>query len=114
MTPSNGPVAVLSSARFALAGVDAFASTRSGDRLERSMLEILAGRHLIQMVLTTVKPTRRLLAAGAVVDALHSLSMVGLAAASPTHRRGALTDAAVAGVLAAAGLLISIGWKAGR
>jgi len=114
MTPPNASVKALSGARFALAGVDAFASTRTGDRLERSMLEILAGRQLIQLALTLARPSRKVVAGGAAVDALHSLSMVGLAAASPTHRRGALAEAAVAGGLAASGTLISLGWHAAR
>ena len=110
MGRTNPYVSGLSAARLAVAGADAFASVRAGDRLERSLLEILAGRHVLQLALTLAKPTRRVVAAGAAVDALHSLSMVGLAAASPSHRRGALTDAAVAGGMAAAGSLISVAW----
>ena len=102
---------MLSGARLAVAGADGFASQRTGDRLERSLLELLAGRHFLQLVLTLAKPTRKVIAAGATVDALHSLSMVGLAAASPRHRRGAITDAAIAGGLAAAGALLSAGWQ---
>lgn len=112
MIRSELPLKALSGVRLALAGFDALASARTGDRLERSMLEILAGRQVIQLGLTIFKPSRRLVAAGAAVDALHSLSMVGLAAASPAHRRGALEDAAVAGALAMAGVLISLAWHA--
>lgn len=112
MTPNKTSVMALSGVRFALAGLDAFKSTRTGDRLERSVLELLAGRHVLQMAVTLARPSRRIVAAGATVDALHSLSMVGLAAASPVHRRAALADAAVAGGLAAAGVLISLGWPA--
>ena len=104
-------VGILSGARLAVAGADGLASRRSGDRLERSFLELLAGRHFLQLVLTIAKPTRNVVAAGATVDALHSLSMVGLAAASPAHRRGAIADAALAGGLAAAGALLSVGWE---
>ena len=111
MSASRGYVGLLSGARLAVAGADGFASRRTGDRLERSLLELLAGRHFVQLVLTMARPTRKVVAVGATVDALHSLSMVGLAAASPTHRRGAITDAAVAGGLAAAGALLSAGWE---
>jgi len=111
MPSSRRYVDLLSGARLAVAGADGFASRRTGDRLERSVLEILAGRHFVQLMLTLARPTRRVVAAGATVDALHSLSMVGLAAASPTHRRGAITDAALAGGLAAAGALLSAGWE---
>lgn len=110
MTPNKTPVTALSAVRLVLAGLDTFKSTRTGDRLERSVLQLLAGRHVVQLVVTMARPSRRIVAAGATVDAMHSLSMVGLAAASPVHRRGALADAAVAGGLAAAGLLISLGW----
>lgn len=104
-------VGMLSGARLAVAGADGFVSRRTADRLERSVLEVLAGRHLLQLALTLAKPTRKVVAAGATVDALHSLSMVGLASVSPRHRRGAITDAAVAGGLAAAGALLSAGWE---
>ena len=104
-------VSMLCGARLAVAGADGFASRRTGDRLERSLLRLLAGRHFLQLVLTVAKPTRKVVAAGAAVDALHSLSMVGLAAASPTHRRGAITDAGLAGAFAAAGALLSAGWE---
>lgn len=104
-------VSMLCWTRLAVAGADSFASRRTGDRLERSLLGVLAARHLLQLALTVAKPTRKVVAAGATVDALHSLSMVGLAAASPTHRRGAITDAALAGALATAGGLLSVGWE---
>lgn len=110
MDRTNPYLGALSGARLALAGADALASARAADRLERSLFEILAGRHVIQLALTLAKPTRQVVAAGAGVDALHSLSMVGLAVASPSHRRGALTDAAVAGGMAAAGALMSVAW----
>jgi hypothetical protein len=72
-------------------------------------MELLAARHVVQATVTLIRPGRKVAAVGAAVDALHSLSMVGLAAASPSHRRGALTEAVVAGGLAAAGAAIALG-----
>ena len=100
----------LCEARLAVAAADALASTRLEGRLERSVVRVLAGRQVIQAAVTLARPSRRVVGAGAVVDALHSLSMVGLAARGPEHRRGGLTEAATAGALAAAGALMSLDW----
>lgn len=108
--PRGSPgVTVLCGARLAIAGTDAVVATRTRSRLERKVLRVLAVRHVVQLALTLAKPTRRVLVAGAAVDALHALSMVGCAAVSPEHRSAAVADAAAAGGLAAAGALVRRG-----
>jgi hypothetical protein len=64
----------------------------------RTATRILGARHLIEtVVLTRNDPrARRWIAA---VDALHALSMLGLAAVSPRLRRDALLSAASASAL---------------
>lgn len=58
---------------------------------------VLGGRMLVQGVATAVKGGDELAhGAGGGVDALHALSMVGLAAVSRRWRRRALVSAAVA------------------
>jgi hypothetical protein len=69
----------------------------------RAVVRVLGARHLVQLVATRVLPSRGCRAGGAVVDGLHALSCLVLAAVSPTWRRGACADAVVAGVFAALG-----------
>ena len=69
------------------------------------MVRILGARHLIQAVMSIGAPGRAVRALGAEVDALHSLSMLGLAALDPPHRRDGLIDAVAAGCFAAVGAL---------
>jgi hypothetical protein len=64
---------------------------------------VLGARELLQAALTAVAPTGSVAGLGAVVDALHASTSVGLAAVSPRWRPIALTDAAIAGGLAVAG-----------
>jgi hypothetical protein len=79
----------------------------SPDRLSRAVVRILGARHLIQAVVSIGPSGRAVRALGAEVDALHSLSMFGLAALNPPHRRDGLIDAVVAGCFAAAGALLT-------
>jgi hypothetical protein len=67
-----------------------------------SVARVLGARHLVQAVVTVAAPTSRVVGAGAVFDALHGGSQVGLAALSPRWRGVALADAALATLLVAA------------
>jgi hypothetical protein len=68
-----------------------------------AVARVLGARELLQAALTAVAPTGSVAGLGAVVDALHASTSVGLAAVSPRWRPVALADAAIAGGLAAAG-----------
>lgn len=57
-------------------------------------LRVLGARHLVQGAVTIWRPTRGVFAAGAVVDGLHSLTALALAAADRRQRPAALVDAA--------------------
>ncbi|MCE3553674.1 hypothetical protein LWC33_19725 [Pseudonocardia sp. RS11V-5] len=69
----------------------------------RAVVRVLGARHLVQLAAVRLVGTRTGRAGGAVVDGLHALSCLALAAGSPTWRRGACADAVVAGVFAALG-----------
>jgi hypothetical protein len=83
------------------------ATGRTPDRISRAVVRILGARHLTQAVMSIGTSSRVVQALGAEVDALHSLSMLGLAAVDPPRRRGALIDAAIAGCFAATGALLA-------
>jgi hypothetical protein len=70
--------------------------------LELLTVRVLAVRHVVQAVVTTVHPTRRTEIGGVLVDGLHGLTMVLLAVASRRYRRPATVSAAVAAGLATA------------
>ena len=72
------------------------------DRGETVLVYALGARHLAQAAVTAAVPGLR--RPGALADAGHALSLVGIAALGPRHRRLALTDLPVAGAFAAAGL----------
>lgn len=65
---------------------------------------VLGARHLAQAALLEGHRTRAWLLVGTAIDAAHATSMLVLAARSPRHRALALTNAAIATTLAAAGL----------
>jgi hypothetical protein len=65
--------------------------------------QVLGTRHLIQAALTAVVPEPAVLAIGGQVDAVHSASMLLLAAVSRAGRRAAQTDALTEAAIAAAG-----------
>jgi hypothetical protein len=68
----------------------------------RVAVRILGARHLVETVLTTRDP--RLVRGVRVVDGIHAVSMLILAAASPRLRRDALLSAASASALVALSL----------
>lgn len=82
------------------------AATGSPDLLQDAA-RALAGRQLLQGVLTLALPERRTVRWGAVVDALHAASMVALAVAVPAARRPAAASAALALVAAGRGRSLS-------
>jgi hypothetical protein len=65
--------------------------------------QVLGARHLVQAVLTTIAPTPVVLAMGGQVDAVHTASMLLLAAVSRAGRQAALTDALTEAAFATAG-----------
>jgi hypothetical protein len=85
--------------------VSRWATGRSPDRTFRAAVRILGARHLTQAVMSIGASSRVVQAVGAEVDALHSLSMLGLAARDPAHRRSGVIDAVAAGCFAAVGTL---------
>ncbi|MFI7427694.1 hypothetical protein ACIBPB_11980 [Micromonospora sp. NPDC049836] len=66
-------------------------------------LRVLGARHLVQTIVTSWRPTRAVLAAGAAVDGIHAVTALALAAADPRQRHAALADSAVATCWAALG-----------
>ncbi len=85
----------------ALAAVERVASDTTAQRLTR----VLGGRDVMQALLTT---DRRRAEVGSAVDALHALSMIGLAmAAHDGRRRLALISGVVAGGFGVAGWALS-------
>jgi hypothetical protein len=70
----------------------------------RRVAGVLGARHLAQALLTAGHPARATLALGAEVDAVHSASMTALGLRSGRWRAAVLTDALLAGSLAAAGM----------
>jgi hypothetical protein len=64
---------------------------------------ILGARQLSQAALSGVRPSPEVLAMGVWVDAVHSLTALGLAAVDRSRVRAGLTDTAVAALWAVAG-----------
>ena len=86
---------------------------REVDGRTRTVIRILGARHLAQAaVLANASPCAHRL--GAVVDALHAVSMVGLALVDRSHRRPAWASAADASAFAAAEYLLHGGSLPGR
>jgi hypothetical protein len=75
--------------------------------------QVLGARHLVQATLTAIAPTPVVLAVGGQVDAVHTASMLMLAAVSRAGRRAALTDALTEAAFAAAGFSASGGHLVG-
>ncbi len=69
------------------------------------VVRVLGARQLAQAGLALAFPAEPLLGLGAGVDALHALSMVPLAVATPRWRRPALVSGLMAAAFAAAGVL---------
>ena len=70
-----------------------------------AVARVLGARQLVQSAVTAVGPTGSVAGLGALIDALHAGTNVGIAAMSPRWRRTAVTDA-----LIAAGFAVS-GWS---
>ena len=69
----------------------------------RAVVRVLGARQLLQAALSGLRPSPEVLAMGVWVDTVHSLSAVALALAVRRRARAGYTDAAIAGVWAAAG-----------
>ncbi len=76
-----------------------------------AVVRVLGGRLVVQHVLVALRPTRRRLLAGAVVDAVHALSMVPAAAVWPAHRRQAIASGAVGAASALAALALTRAYR---
>jgi len=70
---------------------------------------LLGARQLIEAAVLAWRPHRRVLLAGAAVDAAHGVSMLGVCALWPSHRRLAGASACVAAGLAASGVAAGLG-----
>jgi hypothetical protein len=70
---------------------------------------ILGARQLTQATLSGFRPSPEVLAMGVWVDTAHALTALGLAVVDRPRARAGLTDAAVAGVWAAAGYCDLVG-----
>lgn len=75
------------------------------DQPGRAVARALGARQLAQALASGTKPTYPVLTVGVGVDALHMVSMLGLALVDRRHRHAALTDALVASSFALGGLL---------
>jgi hypothetical protein len=73
----------------------------------RGVMRVLGGRHLGQAAVTAARPTGPVVAAGAVVDGLHSLTALGWGVLDRSHRRAGLTDAGLAAGFGVAGALVA-------
>lgn len=73
------------------------------DRRAVAVTRILGARHIAQATLSGVEPSPEVLAAGVWVDAVHSITAVGLAAVDPHRAQGATIDAVVAAAWAVFG-----------
>jgi hypothetical protein len=83
------------------------ATGRLPSRRACRVARVLGTRHLIQAALTAAAPGPAMLELGGQLDAVHTASMLLLAAVSPAGRRAALTDALTEAALAAAGFSVS-------
>ncbi len=73
----------------------------------RAVARVLGARHLLQAAGTAADPRYPVLAGGAAVDALHSASMLALAALDRPRRRAAALDSVFAASFAVAGLMLA-------
>jgi hypothetical protein len=89
------------------------ATGRPPSRRACRVAQVLGARHLVQATLTTIAPTPAVLAVGGQIDAVHTASMLLLAAVSRAGRRAALTDAFTEAAFATAGISASGGDVAG-
>jgi hypothetical protein len=107
--PAGSPLASLVRAAYGLALIccpGRLIRLRTGERPSRracAVGRVLGARHVAQAVISTACPTGLVLGAGVTADVAHAGSMVILAGLDPDLRPALLTDAAIAGALAAAG-----------
>lgn len=66
------------------------------DKWALVVARVLGARHLAQAAITLAAPSRNVVIAGSIVDALHGASGVAMSVADARWRRAAATDAAVA------------------
>lgn len=66
------------------------------DRKAVVVVRILGARHLVQAALSGIKPSPELIAAGAWVDTVHSVTAFGLAATDRYRAADGITDAVIA------------------
>ena len=78
-------------------------------RRARIVVRVLGFRHLAQAMLTLIRPSPEVFAAGAAVDACHAASMLAVAAADPRIRRASIADALAATAFMAVGGLTHAG-----
>lgn len=69
----------------------------------RWVIRLLGARSLVQGTVTVAVPDAPIVAAGAVVDAVHAASMIVVGVLSESHRRAAALSAMVAAGCSAAG-----------
>lgn len=74
------------------------------DRKAVVVVRILGARHLVQAALSGIKPSPELIAAGAWVDTVHSVTAFGLAATDRYRAADGITDAVIAAAWALFGL----------
>jgi hypothetical protein len=79
------------------------ATGRRPGRRECRVARLLGARHLVQAAVSACAPRPGVLTAGAGIDALHTASMIMLAAVDRGARRAALMDAVAESLFAAAG-----------
>ncbi|ORB85768.1 hypothetical protein B1987_20470 [Mycobacterium kansasii] len=70
------------------------------DRNALVITRVLGARHLVQALLSGLNPGPAALAAGVVVDTVHSMAAFGLAAMDRRRARGGVADGLVAAVWA--------------
>jgi hypothetical protein len=76
------------------------------DEVTTMAARVLGGRHVLQAILTGSHPGPIRRYGGAVIDALHALSMFTLATMDAEHRRPAFIDGTVAAGLCVAGIRV--------
>lgn len=87
-----------------LVAPELWARGSAADPITRGACRALGTRDVVQAACTVAWPTRRVVKIGVVVDGVHALSMLVLAAADPARRRPALISACSAIAFAAGGL----------
>lgn len=104
MRAVDGARALTGLGHLLLPGLGTDVSTRRA----RQVMRFLGARQLVQSLVSAARPTWAVATLGAEVDALHAMSMAGLALLDSRLRRVALVDA-----LAAAGFAVA-GWPTDR